>query len=258
MEKVERKIMKNFVCVCTGNKYGLEYVDKLYNMVMRHSTDVKFHVITDSKKEWHENIHQIIVTPVYQTWWNKIHMFRDDISLDGQVLFMDLDVVIIRNIDHLWDFEDNAFVIIQDFNRCRIKNYHVRNSSVMKFVAGKEVHVWNKFKEDPFGIIKKYRGDQDYLTALYRDGKIWPHNWVMSYKWEIGLEEGEKRNSPHDKFVTERITKEKVITIKNGEKIETERIKKFNLPDDCAVMVFHGKPNPAQITNDPLVLENWR
>ena len=50
----------------------------------------------------------------------------------------------------------------------------------------------------------------------------------------------------------------KKLRFQSAVAIQIERIKKFNLPDDCAVMVFHGKPNPAQITNDPLVLENWR
>lgn len=248
---------KSFVCVCTGTKYGTMYVDKLYNMVTRHSTDVTFNVITDVKKDWRPEINQIIVKPIFHTWWNKIHMFRDDIGLEGRVVFMDLDVVIFRNIDHLWDFEGDAFVIIQDFNRCRIPNYHVRNSSVMKFNAGQEVHVWKQFKADPNAVIRRFRGDQDYMTFLYKNGPIWPREWIMSYKWELGLEEGEKQRSPHDKFVKQRFTKENFTVIKNGVKTVEQRIKKFQMPDDCCVAVFHGKPNPAEIKHDPLVIENW-
>ena len=250
--------MKSFVCVCTGNKYGTKYVDILYNMVSRHASDFKFFVITDSRKDWRPEINQLVVDPIYPTWWNKIHMFRDDIGLEGRVLFMDLDVVIFRNIDHLWDFEGDAFVIIQDFNRCRIPNYQVRNSSVMKFVAGQEAHIWNEFKADPQKVMRRFRGDQDYMTAKYKDGPIWPREWIMSYKWEIGLEEGEKRRSVNDKFVKQRQTTEKIIVIKNGQKIEQERVKKFELPDDCAVAVFHGKPNPEEIMHDRLITENWR
>ena len=233
--------MNNFVCVCTGTKYGTQYVDKLYNMATRHATDFKFHVITDVKKNWREEINQIVVDPIYPTWWNKIHMFRDDLGIEGRVLFMDLDVVIFRNIDHFWDFEGDAFIIIQDFNRCRIKDYPVRNSSVMKFNAGQEVHVWNDFKKDPHSVMKKYRGDQDYMTAKFTNGPIWPKEWVMSYKWEIGLEPGEKKRSPHDLFVKQAYTN-----------------RKHNLPDECSVAVFHGKPNPAEIEHDPLVIDNWR
>ena len=234
-------MIKNFVCVRTGNKYGTMYVDKLYNMVTRHSNDIKFNVITDSKKDWRPEINQIVVSPLFPTWWNKIHMFRDDIGLEGRVLFMDLDIVVIRNIDHLWDFEGDAFVIIQDFNRCRIPNYHVRNSSVMKFNAGQEVHVWKKFLNDPQKIISQFRGDQDYMTSLFRQSPIWPRDWIMSYKWEIGLEPGEKKRSPHDKFVPEKFHKVK-----------------YGLPSECAVIVMHGKPNPAEVEKDPLIIDNWK
>ena len=41
--------MKNFVCVCWGDKYPFEYVQKLYNMVQRNTTvEHKFIVFTDS------------------------------------------------------------------------------------------------------------------------------------------------------------------------------------------------------------------
>ena len=82
-------------------------------MVDRNSNDVQFHVITDSHKPGFDtNIKQIIVQPLFKSWWNKVHMFRDDIGLEGTVIFMDLDVVILKNIDHLWEFEGDAFVII--------------------------------------------------------------------------------------------------------------------------------------------------
>ena len=225
---------KSFVCVCTGSKYGPEYVNKLYNMVMRHSTDVEFNLITDAKKDVHSNIRQRIVKPLYKTWWNKVHMFRDDIGLEGRIVFMDLDVVIINNIDHLWDFEGDAFVIIQDFNRCRIKNYNVRNSSVMKFNAGQEVNMWHKFFDNHQKIMSSYQGDQNYVTAERPHCCMWPRNWIMSYKWEIGMIKGDPSYSRNDVF------------------------NKRELPDDCCVAVFHGKPNPAEIKMDKLITENYR
>jgi len=46
----------NFACVCYGTKYKLEYVQKLYNMVQRHSTVLhNFYCFTD-----HPNPTQII------------------------------------------------------------------------------------------------------------------------------------------------------------------------------------------------------
>ena len=160
-------------------------------------------------------------------------MFRNDIGLEGTVIFMDLDVVILKNIDHLWEFEGDAFVIIQDFNRCRIKDYHVRNSSVMKFYAGNEVDMWDKFKDNPGKIQSNYQGDQNYVTAERKNCCIWPYEWVMSYKWEIGLMKEDQRR-PNDK------------------------IRNSPIHNDCCVAVFHGKPDPGEIKHDPVVMEHWR
>lgn len=228
-------------------------------MVSRHTSDFKFFCVTDRRRGLNPNITEVVIDNIFPTWWNKVHIFNKHMPFEGTVLYMDLDVVIFRNIDNLWSFAgDNSFAIIQDFNRCRIKNYHVKNSSVMKWQHGKYHNLYENFIQDPKQIMKRYRGDQDYLTASVHQAVTWPTNWIMSYKWEIGLEPGEKRNSPNDKFVTQRYTTETYTVIKNGtKKVKTKRIK-HNLPDDCSVAVFHGKPNPEQIVHDPLVIENWR
>ena len=44
-------IKYNFVCVCYGDKYAVEYVQKLYNMVKRNTTlPINFVVFTDHVK----------------------------------------------------------------------------------------------------------------------------------------------------------------------------------------------------------------
>ncbi len=249
---------RSFVSVCTGDKYPDKYVDILYNMVSRHTKNFKFFVITDRQRQLNPNIQQVIIKQVFPYWWNKVHLFNPEHPFMGTILYMDLDVVIFRNIEKLWDFNQNGFTIIQDFNRCRIPGYHVKNSSVMKWKHGHYNHLWNKFLENPNAIIRKYKGDQDYLTKELKDPQLWPRDWVMSYKWEIGLEPEEKRRSPNDKFLTNRITVEKTTRIKDGKKTIIEKYHKHKLPEECSVAVFHGKPNPAEITKDPLVIDNWR
>jgi len=252
--------MKSIVSVCTGDKYPDRYVDILYNMCSRHAKDFKFFCITDRNRAINSNINQVKIEQgnLWPSWWNKIHIFNKHMPFEGKVLYMDLDVVIFRNIDNLWEFGNDNFIIIQDFNRCRIKNYHVKNSSVMRWNHGSQHNLYTNFLNEKDKIIKKYRGDQDYITHMIPDAVVWPTNWIMSYKWEIGLEPGEKKNSPNDKFVSERYTTKTEITIKDGKKIFKDVLIKHNLPQDCSVAVFHGKPNPAEITKDPLVIDNWR
>lgn len=250
--------MRSVVAVCTGDKYPNRYVEILYNMVSRHTNNFKFFCVTDRKRGFDPKINEVVINNVFPSWWNKIHIFNKDMPFEGTVLYLDLDVVIFRSIEKLWDFATGHFAIIQDFNRCRIKNYHVKNSSVMKWEHGKYHNLYEDFVNDSSHIMKKWRGDQDYVTHKVPSANTWPTNWIMSYKWEIGMEQGEKKRSPNDKFVSERFTKEVKIKIKNGKKLQKTVFVKHLLPDDCSIAVFHGKPDPADIKHDPLIIENWR
>jgi len=250
--------MRSIVSVCTGDKYPNRYVEILYNMASRHTSNFQFYCITDRKRGFDPAIKEIVIDNVFPTWWNKVHIFNKNMPFQGTVLYMDLDVVIFRSIEKLWDFAKGRFTIIQDFNRCRIKNYHVKNSSVMKWEHGSQHQLYENFIAEPNQVMRKWRGDQDYVTAKVPSAELWPHDWIMSYKWEIGMEPGEKKRSPNDKFVKERYTKQVKIKIKNGQKLQKEVFVKHELPDDCSIAVFHGKPDPAEIQHDPLVIDNWR
>jgi len=104
----------NFACVCYGTKYKLEYVQKLYNMVQRHSTVLhNFYCFTDHPnptqiiKDTHINFRKF---PLFnlEGWWNKMQLFHPDNGLVGDTLYMDLDVVITGNIDCFFDHEPKA------------------------------------------------------------------------------------------------------------------------------------------------------
>lgn len=258
MEKVKRKIMRSIVSVCTGDKYPNSYVETLYNMVSRHTEDFTFYCITDKKRGLKSPIQEVVVEKKFHTWWNKVHMFNKDMPFKGTVLYLDLDVVIFRNINKLWTFMPNDFCIIQDFNRCRIPNYSVKNSSVMKFPHGKHHDMYEKFCKEESDIMRKYRGDQDYVTRERQKAVLWPREWIMSYKWEIGLEPGEKRRFSSDKFVKNKYRTEERTKMKNGRTIKKTYFVKDGLPDECSIAVFHGKPDPGDIQKDPLIINHWR
>ena len=120
---------KNIVCVKWGPKYIPQYVNILKNMCKRNSTvDYKFSCITDNPEGLDSDINIIHFpkdNPAIKSWWSKLYMFARELPLDGTILYFDLDVVIFRNIDYLWTFEPGKFCIIQDFNRCRVKDWHV-------------------------------------------------------------------------------------------------------------------------------------
>ena len=233
-------MQKNIVCVKWGPKYIPQYVNILKNMCKRNSTvDYKFSCITDNPEGLDSDIN-IIHFPkdnlAIKSWWSKLYMFARELPLDGTILYFDLDVVIFRNIDYLWTFEPGKFCIIQDFNRCRVKDWHVCNSSVMRWEAGSLEHLWQIYMQDPGKVWGRNHGDQDFITAKEgQTAKRWPTNWIMSYKWEM---QGKKDTK-----------------IRKGAKYVFEHPP--TIPDDCSVAVFHGEPKPFNCA-DQLIVDNWK
>ena len=231
--------MNHIVCVKWGNKYISQYVNVLYNMVKRHTTvPFDFHCITDDPKGLDPHIKTIKLPndPWIKTWWSKLWMFGSHFPLQGNILYFDLDVIVFRNIDELFNYNPDKFMIIRDFNRCRIKDWKLSNSSVMRWKAGTMNYLWDDFVAKPNIVMQNNHGDQDWITKrAEQDINHWPDEWIRSYKWEmIGLKD---------------------TKIRKGKKYV------FNHParitEHNKVAVFHGDPKPFNCGDD-FVEENWK
>ena len=220
--------MNNFVCVCYGDKYAVEYVQKLCNMVTRNTNHlINFYVFTD-----HVKMNKMVdggrlyvkQFPEHdlQGWWNKMQLFHPDVQLPGNTLYMDLDVVITDNIDCFYDYEPGIdFIGMNDFNPCT----GLWNSSIMRFNHSKvSQSVWERFKSNRPEWLKRFPGDQNLISHLLKensDGRVavssFPDSWTQSYKW---FDRKGKRYSRQDMTFEH-----------NGESLVT---------------VFHGQPNPHE------------
>ena len=179
----------NFACVYYGDKYKVEYVKKLYSMVQRNTTiPHNFICFTDST-----NIQRLLKTfniefrqfkrHDFEGWFNKMQLFSPDSKLDGNTLYMDLDVVITKNIDEMFTYgEDHNFVGMNDFN----PTSGVFNSSIMKFNNKTTSKlIWEEYMKRR-SDFKKHHGDQNIITDLikkHKDTISFPDSWTQSYKW---------------------------------------------------------------------------
>lgn len=233
--------MINVACVWIPPKYDIDYVQKLKSAVDRNlSKPYNFYVLTTHPQL--VDIPNVNVIPLEEDplivtdrgkWWYKTRLF-DTHRWQGRILYLDLDTVIINNIDKLFEYETNEFVICQDFNRHGNKDYHVCNSSVMCFDANRYTNFFEEWKNNQLGIMKKHKGDQDWITEMLGGSKKWwPYEWVMSFKWEV-LNGGLER-----------------LGTTNYKGKETK------VSQDTSVLVFHGKPNPEDVT-EPIVVNNWK
>ena len=231
--------MNHIVCVKWGNKYISQYVNVLYNMVKRQTTvPFEFHCITDDIKGLDPHIKTIKLPndPWIKTWWSKLWMFGGHFPLQGNILYFDLDVIVFKNIDELFNYNPDKFMIIRDFNRCRIKDWKLCNSSVMRWKTGTVNYLWDDFVSKPNVVMGDNHGDQDWITKRAKqDINHWPDDWIRSYKWEmIGYKDTKARRGP------------KLIFDRPPKIIEANK-----------VAVFHGEPKPFNC-GDEWVEANWK
>ena len=228
----------NFACVYYGDKYKIEYVEKLYNMVQRHTTlPHNFICFTDStiiQRRLKRTLsgHKIIFRQFhrhdFKGWFNKLQLFSPEAELIGNTLYMDLDVVILDNIDCFFTCgKDHNFVGMNDFNPTSGQF----NSSIMKFNnETSNKLIWEEYMKRR-GDFKKHHGDQNIITDLikkHKDTISFPDEWTQSYKW---YDRSGKRYH-RDKWTFEQHPKAKVC-------------------------VFHGSPNPHD-SQQEWVKNNWK
>ena len=163
-------------------------------------------------------------------------MFNKDFPLQGNILYFDLDVIVFKNIDELFNYNPDKFMIIRDFNRCRVKDWKQSNSSVMRWKPGTMNYLWNDFANNPSQVMQQNHGDQDWIMKRgHQDINHWPDEWIRSYKWEMvgfkntKIRKGVKHIFQHPARITEQ----------------------------NKVAVFHGEPKPFNCGDD-FVVENWK
>ena len=185
---------KNVICIKWGNYYGVDYVNKLYNMVIRNTTyPINFYCFTDNSDGLNENIiaKPLPVMNVEQlryAYQKEAGLCDDNLGgLKGQrVLYFDLDVLIVDNMDSFFEYpEDDKFYIINDWNT---KGDTVGQATCYSWVVGTLGHVKEDFEKDPEAIYKKfYTASQEYLSSkvIEKYGKLnfWPDSWIRSFRF---------------------------------------------------------------------------
>ncbi len=233
-------------CLKHGSLYSSKYVNILKNMVKRNcSFDVKFICFTEDSNGIDEDI-DILPLPDLgihgpkKAWWYKLKIFDPTLPYNGTVLFLDLDIVIVRNIDKFFTYKPGRFCIIDDYHyEGRDPDNIVRNSSVFRFEFKSYPNVWHLFIKYQEAITKRLVGDQNWITEQIPDDEIWPEHWTMSYRWQYAKFKGFDADPKY--FGKDRPT---------------------FLHEDCSILVFHGPPKPQEVISienpDPLIVENWR
>ncbi|WP_409434028.1 hypothetical protein ACJ3XI_05875 [Litorimonas sp. RW-G-Af-16] len=179
--------MQTVICMKWGTRYGAEFVNRLYNAVQRNTKrDTRLVCLTDDTTGINPNVvcadipeinlpKELINTP-----WRKLTLWKAPlVDLSGDVLFLDLDLVITGSIDALFDYEPGRFCVIRNWTQLKDS---IGNTSCFRFPVGKYTHIYDRIQADPDPILAKYRIEQVYISREIEDMVFWPTLWCASFK----------------------------------------------------------------------------
>lgn len=178
--------MVTVACVFWGDKFSPDYVYNLKSAVERNTTvEHKFVCFSDRVLP---GIETILLRPGFTGWWNKLQMF--DGQLSGQVIYLDLDTLIVDNIDWLLSYK-GIFAGIEDLGAINKHQPNLKGklqSGILAFNSDLMDWIWMEFFLSRDYVLKTYRGDGEYLNALVinRDllQQLYP-NAIKSYKYQV-------------------------------------------------------------------------
>jgi hypothetical protein len=171
-----------------------------------------------------------------RAWWYKMQLF-DPSQHAGPLLYFDLDTVIVRNIDWIWQQPTAYFWAVRDFKYLWRPASTGLNSSVMWWDTARYAHVWHEFlQQNLSNIMHRYHGDQDYISASIAENqrRMFDVDQIQSWRWQCvdgGYNFGKRRHHAPGSGTC--------------------------ISDAASVLIFHGNPKPDQV-QDPVVLEHWR
>lgn len=219
----------NIVTLKWGSRYGVHYVNNLYEGVGEHlHRPFRFICVTDNPSGLAEGIESYPIpdNPGIAGWPNvflKLLITADGFAdMKGPTLFLDIDIAIIDDIDCFFDFLPGKNVIIHNWIERRKsilrKRPAIGNSSAFRFEAGKSQFICDTFMREKEAAVDraKYPTEQAFLTYAMKERYWWPEKWVRSFK----------RNCMHP--------------------FPLNLLMPPTLPKGTRILVFHGKPDPEE------------
>ncbi|WP_231373768.1 MULTISPECIES: hypothetical protein [unclassified Thioalkalivibrio] len=181
---------RQVLCMKWGTMYGPEYVNRLYASVRRQvSGPLRFVCLTDDSEGIREEIETHpcpeieIPEPWRNTTWRKMALYLEPASLsglEGEWLFLDLDVVVTGRLDPLFDYEaDHPFVVMQNWTQ---RGKGIGNTSVFRFRMNTHGYLLERLLDDFPHYLERYRNEQTFISREIDSLQFWPDAWCVLFK----------------------------------------------------------------------------
>ena len=238
---------KSVICVKWGEKYSAEYVNNLQRMVARNLTyPHRFVCLTDDDSGLSREVETLkLPRPDLEFCWSKLNVFAKDLdNLRGTALFLDLDVIVVDELDCLFEYaSEETFIGPREWapSSPDAMEYH---GSLFRFRIGElgwileeflqrrsskrleEVRKWDEYLKADAKVTYKdsktgdeFRSDQVWMSRMVAEtgrAPVFPREWSTSYKYHC----------------------------------------QQGIPSEAKVIVFHGYPKPHEL-EDARLLQYW-
>lgn len=171
-----------------GDKYPAEYVDKLYGMVARHVTPpFRFVCMTDRSEGIRPEVECLpcptvpVPPPHNNRGWRKVSLWNDSLpGMDGDWLYLDLDVVVTGTLDGFFEYAPQlSYIVMQNWTQ---PGKGIGNTSVFRFRVGSHPYLLHELVAHHDELIPRYRNSQTYISRTVKDIAFWPDEWCILFK----------------------------------------------------------------------------
>jgi len=234
----------NVIVVKWGDKFTAEHVNRIYRMAKKNITlPFNFYCYTEDPIGIYNEVNIIPLDESLdlEKWWWKLTLFKENNWSEGVNLFLDLDVVIQKNIDHLFSkAKSNKITLIVDDSDWTEYIFHSSdpttapeyNSSIMIWYNNQNAEIYNKFVENAQLYQKVYLGIDRFFTYEIDEVKF----------SDIGEEEWYNRKNLFSNQEIEDLKNESITFPKideNGRRIGTQSCRVFFDPNK-SICIFNG------------------
>lgn len=183
-------MVKNVVCMKWGTRYPAIFVNRLYNAVRRNVTgDLRFVCFTDDTEDLLPEVEAQplppidIPEPLQWTPWRKLSLWQPGLGgLEGDVLFLDVDLVVTGNMDPFWEYHPGEMCVAENWTQ---KGQGIGNTSVYRWHMGTHTDIYEDYQRDNASVHAEHRVEQHYVSARVENMIYWPSDWCLSFKHSI-------------------------------------------------------------------------
>jgi hypothetical protein len=180
-----------------GRAYAVDYVNVLHSACRAAAREpIRFICLTDDSEGLAPGVEALPVPDIGLTareWtiggvWPKLALYVADLhGLHGRCLFIDLDMVVLRDLDSFFASEAPYVGIDAGpaWGRPGSSAAPQLGTGIIAFDIGAHAGLVEEFRREKTSILQRFRTEQAYIASKIPDIEYWPEGWVISFKRKL-------------------------------------------------------------------------